>query len=157
NLAARSVGWTLGELSVTPELLQPRIFRNDSSFLKYEAIVFGQDSLLFNKLEPCGEDFFGEGLLPGANMVHHPVGTHAFDPLEIDQYISPTGPERTVDGLHRFGRELEVVIGVADESQVDRVRRQGHGGLGADDADHVLDAFLLARFRDVVDKLPGNV
>src|SRR5581483_8684202 len=50
-----------------------------------------------------------------------------------------------------------MVVGVANESEIDRPRRQGYGAGRADHARHVPDALLSAGFLDVVDELTGNV
>jgi hypothetical protein len=71
-------------------------------------------------------DFLPEHLLPGPHMRHRPFATDTLDTLEVDHDQLPTRLQRLRDRLHRGLRELKVMIGIADESEVDGVGRQPH-------------------------------
>jgi hypothetical protein len=60
-----------------------------------------------------------------------------------------------MDGCHGLERIFEVVIGVADQRNVDGVRGQLDGNRRAQHASHILDLLLPADFFDVLNKL-GN-
>ncbi|MCI0681077.1 MAG: hypothetical protein L0Y71_03150 [Gemmataceae bacterium] len=72
--------------------------------------------------------------------------------MEVDQDHLPAGSKRLVDGLESSLRKLEVVVGVADEHQIDGVLRQLGRELIALDRLDVLDLAVGARLLDVTKK-----
>src|SRR5207248_6790096 len=84
-------------------------------------VVLLEELLLADLLEPAGDDLLDEHLLPGPDVAEDPLRTLARDAVEVAEDHSPAGPERLVDRLHRAEGVLEVMVGVADEDEIDGV------------------------------------
>src|SRR5713226_6241380 len=82
-------------------------------------------------------------------MAQHPFAALTLDAMEVDQDDLSTGPQRIMDGLQGALRKLEMVVGVADENQIDAVRGQLGRELIALNRLDVLDLVLLAGLLDV--------
>src|SRR5262249_36823548 len=81
----------------------------------------------------------------------------ARDTLEIDDNQSATGTQGSVDRSHRLEGIFEMMIGIADEGQIDGFFRQLYRVGLADHADHVFEALFLAGLLDIFDELGGNI
>src|ERR1043165_4859567 len=85
-------------------------------------------------------DLAPERLFAGANVPQHPVRAHAGDALEVDHHQRSAGPQRAPDRVEHRSRILEVVIGVADENEIDRARLEARIGLRRDDAHDIVQS-----------------
>src|SRR4029079_16408334 len=105
-----------------------------------------QEIFLANRLEPCRRDFSNGDLLAGSNMAQNEFAALAFDAVEVDQNESSTWAKGVMDRLERSLRKLEMVVGVADEDEIDGILRQLGRGLVAKDCLNVFDLVFLAGF-----------
>jgi hypothetical protein len=85
-------------------------------------------------------------------MAEDPGRADPRDALEIDHDDLASRAQRPLERGQGLRGKLEVMVGVADEGQVDRVRRQFEGVGLADDTDDVRDPLHLARPVNVLDE-----
>ena len=76
---------------------------------------------------------------------------------EIEQDELSAGTKGLVDGSHGLLGILEMMVGVADEGQIDGVWRQFTGCRSADYASYVFQPRFLGSLLDVLDEFPGDV
>src|SRR5207237_1100609 len=120
--------------------IQPQLVLLQKTLLNIEGLGRDLDPELdlWKTAKPYLERWMDEQIGWRALVLQNPVRARARDALEVDHDQRAARAQRARDrGEHRL-RLLEVVIGVADEGEVDRVGRQVGVGLGGDDADHVL-------------------
>ena len=97
------------------------------------------------------------GILSGAYMTHHPRGTDPGFTAEIDDYQPPPRTQGAVDTLQHAGRVLEMVVGVSNKGQIDRLIRQpGYPGT-VDNPLDVIESHLTAGAEDILYKGPGDI
>src|SRR5262249_40259652 len=109
--------WPPARRSAKParELLLGRL-----DLLEPHEVVLLEELLLARLLEAGRLDLLHEDLLAGTDVAQHPVRTLPLHPVEINQDDLAARLEGPADGGHRLLGELEVVVGVADEGQIDR-------------------------------------
>ena len=87
--------------------------------LEHQAVLVLQQHDFTHEPEAGGCNLVGDGLSTGPHMPQYPGWTYAIDALKVDHDHPATGAQRPVEGGHRPKGELEVVVGVADEGQID--------------------------------------
>jgi len=112
---------------------QPLFFSNRNE------VVFLQDFHFADHLEARRSDFSDKYLLASPDMPHDKIAAFALNPMEVDQDYSASGSKGIMDGLQGALWKLEVVVGVADEHEIDGVLGQLGRELIALDRLDVLD------------------
>jgi hypothetical protein len=77
-------------------------------------------------------------------MPHDKIAALALDAVEVDEDNSTSGSQGVMNGLERSLRKLEVMIGVADENEIDGVLGQLGAELVTQHRLDVLDLGVLA-------------
>ena len=85
---------------------------------KHQAVVLFEEFLLVDELESIADNFFHENFLPRSDMVQHPFPARAFNPVKVDHHHLSSRTQRPVNRGHGLVRIFEVMIGVADEGEV---------------------------------------
>ena len=90
-------------------------------------------------------------------MTEYPPRADARDAPEVDHHQFAARPERGVDAAQHILWILEVMIGVADEHQIDAVRWQLHAVLIIDNADDVVQAMVPGTLHAGVDEVACDI
>src|SRR4029077_2215884 len=98
------------------------------NLFEHEVVVLVEEFFLFHQLESVADNLFRKNLLPSPDVVQYPLPALALDPAKVDYHQLASRTQRSVNRGHGLVWELEVMVGVADEGQVNRIRRQINRG-----------------------------
>jgi hypothetical protein len=68
-----------------------------------------------------------DGFLIGADVAHHPLAARTLDFLEVHDDQASPGFQSSMNRFHRLERKLEMMIGIADESDIHLIRWEPRG------------------------------
>ena len=107
--------------------------------------------------EASVEDLLTEDLFARSDVAHQELPRHPRDTLEVDHDETPARLEASVDRGERTLRALEVVVGVADENEVDRLRSEADGVVRAEHRRKVEEAVRLCALLNVFQELGSDI